>query len=709
MIIKRLKLENMKCFLDREFELGRGLVVVSGPNESGKTTLHQAIFNALFEKGSANRKDLDMTASWGGTGNPCIIMDIDINGTEATLLKDYESRKSGLDLPETSITKHDAVDRWITDALGCPNQGLYEYTACISDAQLTIPTVEMGKGSAPAVRAVTERLQEVLTGTPAGSPAQVHKQISKRIDEISTTKKKSTPRGGKVESIKMELDDIGERLSLQRRSEADWETAKAELENVSERADHLSTEVSDLENALKNHGQFVDARNREKLASDKLGKLMEAEKLLDEVRSLDESLTGYSGYEKLAPRIEDLKRSASKREEAERRLSVLSVDKYERKTRAPSWSIALIVIGALAVAGGAVGWAILETWIYIALGGLVGVGLAAGGLFARMKSKSVEDARLAVIQKEMSEVEAKLTKLDREISDILSLCNRDTVQDCLSAYHEFTDLATKLQNHHQRINDLSGMDDPHELGQAIRDLSIERRTEQERLAELEPYHISDPVRYSSMEREAKTKRTELEKLEKRKNELKVRLSQSDFDRGEMIELEERRAELRRRLVHWERQLRIHQKALDVLQEAADTVMSRAGEVIEAEIGPIIKTITRGRYDKVTVGTDLSLSLARPGDDGWVNEKSMSLATLEQLHFAARLALVKLLTGGKHPPLILDDPFAHYDPERRRAAMKVVKEFSREYQVILFTPSPDYGEWADHEIRLEGPKGPDQSA
>ena len=49
----------------------------------------------------------------------------------------------------------------------------------------------------------------------------------------------------------------------------------------------------------------------------------------------------------------------------------------------------------------------------------------------------------------------------------------------------------------------------------------------------------------------------------------------------------------------------------------------------------------------------------------------------------RLSLVKALFKDELPFVILDDPFVNLDNEKTKKAISLLKEFSKEYQVIYF--------------------------
>ena len=65
-------------------------------------------------------------------------------------------------------------------------------------------------------------------------------------------------------------------------------------------------------------------------------------------------------------------------------------------------------------------------------------------------------------------------------------------------------------------------------------------------------------------------------------------------------------------------------------------------------------------------------------------EAYSRGTRDLYNLAARLALVDSLYELEKPPVILDDPFTAFDDKKTYAALKLLKEFSKERQIIYFT-------------------------
>ncbi|MBQ8833874.1 MAG: AAA family ATPase [Oscillospiraceae bacterium] len=123
-------------------------------------------------------------------------------------------------------------------------------------------------------------------------------------------------------------------------------------------------------------------------------------------------------------------------------------------------------------------------------------------------------------------------------------------------------------------------------------------------------------------------------------------------------------------------------ALDTLGQAKKELQRRFAPRISRRAQELLKRLTRGRYDRLTLGEDLSLH-AGAGEEGILREALWrSDGTIDQLYLALRLAVAEELTP--NAPLVLDDALVRFDDDRLRAALEVLGEMAKEKQVILFT-------------------------
>ena len=123
-------------------------------------------------------------------------------------------------------------------------------------------------------------------------------------------------------------------------------------------------------------------------------------------------------------------------------------------------------------------------------------------------------------------------------------------------------------------------------------------------------------------------------------------------------------------------------AQEALQQASEEMRSRFAPPITAEAGRILATLTGGKYANVLMDMEMRLSLR---DEGLSRPAAaMSCGTVDQMYFALRLAMCRLLLP-KDVPILLDDVLVNFDPIRTAAAIDLLKQEDR--QILLFTCRP----------------------
>jgi uncharacterized protein YhaN len=80
--------------------------------------------------------------------------------------------------------------------------------------------------------------------------------------------------------------------------------------------------------------------------------------------------------------------------------------------------------------------------------------------------------------------------------------------------------------------------------------------------------------------------------------------------------------------------------------------------------------------------------------------------MDIVYLAARLGLVRLVTGDRRPPLLLDDPFVTLDDDRATRALELLRALAADFQVLYLTCSPRYDDVADAVVVLDGPAAVD---
>ena len=123
-------------------------------------------------------------------------------------------------------------------------------------------------------------------------------------------------------------------------------------------------------------------------------------------------------------------------------------------------------------------------------------------------------------------------------------------------------------------------------------------------------------------------------------------------------------------------------ALRALSSASNELQRRFAPRISKRAQELFCKLTGGRYPRISLGEDLSLSAAAEQEDVLHSIQWRSEGTADQLYLALRLAVAEELTPDA--PLILDDALVRFDDARLSQALQILKEEAETKQVLLFT-------------------------
>ena len=125
-------------------------------------------------------------------------------------------------------------------------------------------------------------------------------------------------------------------------------------------------------------------------------------------------------------------------------------------------------------------------------------------------------------------------------------------------------------------------------------------------------------------------------------------------------------------------------AMEVLDEASKEIHRDFSPYLSEYMTQCFSKITGGKYN--TLKIDDSFLPKTVEDEGYVRTFQMlSKGTEEQMYLALRLAMSNLLSNdGETLPLLLDEPFAQFDDERFKNCVDFLKKFEDSNQIIIFT-------------------------
>lgn len=300
-----------------------------------------------------------------------------------------------------------------------------------------------------------------------------------------------------------------------------------------------------------------------------------------------------------------------------------------------------------------------------------------GKLQENEEKRTRRESLLEQLDKERANGEILKNDLSRtgdrmqEVLDEVKAENETALYRHFENQQRITELNRQRQEAEAHIKTLCGHDqfkrnvaflsdqDPGELSAAL-------RTHQEN------YDRAD-ARYSELNREIGSKEQELKSL---------------LEPDEMFDLQNQVEALKTRLREDTREWLAAKMALSILGESKQRFEEEKQPAVIRASREYFKNITGAEY----VGLKVSLSEKHislqdhAGRTKTVGE--LSRGTKEQLLLAVRMGLIAEYEKNTEPlPVVLDDVMVNFDPERAGNTARVLSEFARDRQVILFTCHP----------------------
>lgn len=275
------------------------------------------------------------------------------------------------------------------------------------------------------------------------------------------------------------------------------------------------------------------------------------------------------------------------------------------------------------------------------------------------------------------------------------------------------DLLAREEAHVQQIEKLDAQLDglvgkePREALPGLRDgaaLEIEQKTSA--LEALGPV-AKEPRARERLEVEVKTQEVALEGARDDEANARARVESNAVDAEQVAAQAERLAAWREQLAALERRHRVYAATLLAIDDAERATMKTVTRYLEKHMVGNLETVTDGRYRRVQVDDrTLDIEVMAPEKGDWVKVSALSQGTLDLVYLTARLGLVRLVTGDRRPPLLMDDPFVTLDDDRANRALQLLKSVSTDFQVIYMTTSDRYDSAADSVVELPGPTAVD---
>jgi len=714
--ITRLQVSNLRRHAALDLALDRGLTVIRGPNESGKTTLQRALELALTRRVTSASAEMDGLRPWGARDEDRPVIRLEFEQDEedgmhpGLLEKAFRGQKGTvrLEYDKQVITDPAQADQILTELSGIPTEAFFRSTASVRHHEVADLARDEG--------ALRDRLQASISGADRGT-SRARRTLDKALYELTTKGDKNPGRikvaeaavatasaaveTGDAALAQLERDRDSLVLARERRSDAD--TALAERRSLLEKALQAERLIADRE-----------------IAQERFERYRTAVAVTEEIATLQETHPSKDPLPMLRATVARLRELDARIRELRAMLSGDAQVTYEVLAPTPSnWrpmaiiALVLIVVGAGLAAGSAVGAVTLPGGLIAPLVAvLAGLGLAVVGRRQRMfatdlrRQRDLRDDEIDRRLRGRSQLEQELQEKDLAMANQLSgleLPDLAAVEDLLSRQEAHVAAIDRLS---AQLEGLVGRE-PGSVLPELRDsaaLEIEQKTRA--LEHLGPI-AKEPRARERLEVEVRDAERAIEEARDEEANARAKVEANTVDAETVAAQAERLEQWREQLAAFERRRRVYDRTLTAIDAAERATMRQATRYLEKHMVGDLELVTAGRYRRVRVDdTNLGIEVFAPERGDWVDVEALSQGTLDLVYLAARIGLVRLVTGDRRPPLVLDDPFVTLDDTRAARALELLKRISADFQVIYLTTSDRYDAAADAVRILDAPTAMD---
>ncbi len=723
-MIRRLFTKNFKKFNEKELQFNRGLNVLRGKNESGKSTIMHALLTTLFTDVNTRSKNFfDDITSWQ-TGSKDIYLELDIssNGDNYKLVRNFANKTQFLEnqAKQIKLEDHKQILEKLENELSIPNENVFKATCFVSQAEVT--NIQFDNDMKTA-------LQRVGSVSSAGANLQENiKDLEKELKNLERGLNAPSKNPG---LIKTTQDQLEETKRLLKEKQNDWEKfvkSKTEGDQASDKLTEINQKIEEKEKLLKNYKTLEEAQKQLKTVDSQLkeitSQLNSINKQQLELKQIQASMQTFQGFAKTAPdqlekiteKLTQLRQIVKTKKATLEDLTddLAKVRKEERleymqyvSSRSTEWTFGLGGAGAIFLAiimilAGIQQNANLISYLggIVFIGGIIFIIIALAKLYIKSKYSKVEKVEDSSQAKAL---EAQIKKLSTEIDStkaqemqLTQNFNITEPDEFFTKKAKFNTLLTEAERLRNTIKGQLGGKDLQEIETKQNELLQEKK-------EIETNQMTDDVKaakltpndYLKVRRELDMLQIEKKRNEKTTTTSQVRAQDSDVTKEQLNEIEEREEYLEEKLERLTKRTEVISQTLQYLEQAIKNTSSTAGKQIAEEVRAFLPRLTQNNYSDFQLTQDYEVLVKHNSTGKMVKPtERLSLGTADQIYFLTRIALSKVLLQGNLKYLFLDDPFVTFDAERLEITKQILQEISQNTQIFLFTHNENYSQWGN---------------
>ena len=703
-------------------DINEGLTVITGDNESGKTTTMEFMRRTMFP--ASRRKDVYPTPMDSDKGSLELESD---GGITVILERDGKkvAEKSGKPLPSEMFS----IDTDAYRSLFAMDLNDLVEKAGINSARQKFLTIPGGDNVPKIIDNLKDPMKALMSEERLGSKNAI-KLISDRIVSLGAEIEEAKKANNEYDRLSKELQNLEEeRRKLTNESGAvaekkeRYKVLKSQVINI-EAYERLSDRKRDIDYSSSITDEMIDKFNKASARRSELengpkndGIEQMPEEKVQRMRSLNKSVNGILNDTAKADRIAAVKEEISSlngQKTAVRNVPITTVQRTSKDDGIMMY-LTTVIVGIALVAGGFV----MSQMFITGIGALL---VATGiGLYLLKSGKSIRNAS---VQSESKDVSTEMTKIDKQIESRMKeleelesetvRVQRELKEFLTNEGIEYKGLSLGVITLTGMIATADSMKARSELIEKTKDEIITLNQEMDSIAE--PYGGKDKFVLACRDRselintveKMNTIRTTVETavgvtMEDAKKELETSspietVNTNAFVESEMIgKLTKQMKDIRLNNDVGVKENELNAKNAELIDKAKEwavlamqgTLIDRSCTELYSKMQPsVIKTanrylgiMTNGRYEIISDPRMAEIMIR--DTTGLKKDGEWSSGLRDQVYLSLKMSIAKEM-GSERLPMILDDILVRFDETRRKGACAAITEFAKDQQVFLFS-------------------------
>jgi len=676
-----------------------------GPNESGKSSFASAVVSTLF--GFASLESEERARPWDGSKHKASVTFASLSG-RYRVTREFESHQVQVDrLRNDSDEVESSVFRGPANPRGRSAEQI-QYEELLrgwfgfTEARLFRESSFVHESALETQ--VSPELRHLVSGAVESDYQQIQDALMERLDSLTVEhpfdarSRKRTNRS--IENRIERIQTLRDRRSRSEYVLTELKSRHKEREEIESRLLDFRADLGGKEQLRADLESWLQLREEQRKLLKRapaIGQeLVTARRARSQVQEMDRKIADTLGYLANAPdEVEgDLMRLGMLRTQRVRHQKSVETERRalespERKGGGAGGFVLGLILGALSGAGG---WLALHQ--PVAAGGAAAVGFGLGLLLGRnlgrnrgQRSHELAEAHIRVLEENIRTLSQEIDEVEIRVNPYIAGRTVEVVTEDVKRYRAAT------QERREAAAVLQSLPTPERLEAESKEIDEavgSLRSKEKLLLQQSPFLAplrEDPVGAAEaaerLKREATALRTKLEAEQDSLEAFLRRAGGGDGDAENLEALDENIATEEESLAREERQRAALLLALEVLRDAVQTYQREHVGRMASQAEATFSRLTNGRYTKLRLDADFHPVLAT-GDRDVVPIESLSRGARDAFYLSLRAALARELAAREPLPLLLDDPIAHMDEERRGLLLGVLEELASEIQVILLT-------------------------